>query len=201
MHTDLLLAERARKGDIAAFEEIVTTYEGRVYALALRSTGSTADAADITQEVFLRAWRGLSSFRGDSTLSTWLFRITNNLCVDKARRQSHQVTVPMEEDESNHLPEDREANLPEEAYEQNAVRQEIALAMAELSEEHRMIICLRDIDGFSYEEIARALSLEQGTVKSRLARGRSKLRDILLERGNIELPSASKKQKGGRKHV
>lgn len=83
-----VLLQRAKKGEIAAFEALVNAYERRVYTLALRSTGSEADAADITQEVFLRAYRALPTFRGESGLSTWLYRITVNLCVDLARKNN-----------------------------------------------------------------------------------------------------------------
>lgn len=197
------LVQRAQKGDEAAFEKIVTTYEARVFALALRFTGSPADAADLTQEVFLRAWRSLATFRGDSTLSTWLYRITNNLCLDHARRHTQVATMPLEEEDTGEgrLPEMRAASIPEEALEQGEVQREIAAALEKLSDEHRQMICLRDMDGYTYAEIAEALNLEEGTVKSRLARARSKMREILLARGNISLPSASKGQGRRQNHV
>ena len=88
MTGEKVLLARAKKGEIAAFESLMTAYENRIYTLALRSTGSEHDAADITQEVFLRAWKSLDSFRGDSSLSTWLYRVTANLCVDFARRRA-----------------------------------------------------------------------------------------------------------------
>lgn len=88
MTGEKVLLQRAKKGEMAAFESLVTAYERRVYSLALRSTGSEADAADITQEVFLRAYRSLDTFRGESGFSTWLYRITVNLCVDLARKNN-----------------------------------------------------------------------------------------------------------------
>ena len=110
--------QRAQKGDAAAFEQRVTAYERKVYALALRSTGSEADAADLTQEVFLRAWRSLNSFRGDSTVSTWLYRITMNICIDFSRKKSLQL-VPLADEEGNELPlpDRRTTNSPEAALE------------------------------------------------------------------------------------
>jgi len=185
--------QRAQKGDAAAFEQLVTAYERKVYALALRSTGSEAYAADLTQEVFLRAWRSLNSFRGDSTVSTWLYRITMNICIDFSRKKSLQL-VPLADEEGNELPlpDRRTANSPEAALEQQELSAELQAALQELSEEHRQAILLRDISGLSYQEIGRMLSLEEGTVKSRLSRARRNLRSILIKRGNISLPSASK---------
>ena len=93
---DKHIVAQARRGELSAFEELVTRYEKRVYAIALRSSGSPEDAADITQEVFLRAWRSMKDFRGDSGFATWLFRITMNQCVDYARhKQSQPLTQPL----------------------------------------------------------------------------------------------------------
>lgn len=187
--------QRARKGEIAAFETIVTAYERKIYAFALRSTGSEADAADITQEVFLRAWKSMGKFRGDSSVSTWLYRITMNLCVDHARQKNIQA-VPLTDEEGTELPlpDTRADNLPEAALEGRELSNELQTALGMLTDEHRQIILLRDVSGLSYQEIGRLLTLEEGTVKSRLARARRNLREILIKRGNISLPSASKYQ-------
>ncbi len=185
--------QRAQKGDAAAFEQLVTAYERKVYALALRSTGSEADAADLTQEVFLRAWRSLNSFRGDSTVSTWLYRITMNICIDFSRKKSLQL-VPLSDEEGNELPlpDRRTTNSPEAALENQELSRELNTALKQLTPEHRQAILLRDVSGLTYQEIGRMLALEEGTVKSRLARARRNLRNILIKRGNISLPSASK---------
>ncbi len=189
------LMQRARKGEVAAFEQIVLLYERKVYALALRSTGSEADAADLVQEVFLRAWRSLGKFRGDSTVSTWLYRITMNLCIDFSRRKNFQTTpLVNEEGAALPLPDTHPGNSPEAALDNRELSRELRAALDELSEEHRKIVLLRDVSGLSYQEIGRLLSLEEGTVKSRLARARRNLRAILQKRGNIPLPSASKGQ-------
>ncbi len=195
MADEKALMQRAQQGDTDAFEYIVTAYELKVYALALRSTGSEADAADLTQEVFLRAWRSLSKFRGDSAVSTWLYRITMNICIDFSRRKTVQP-VPLTDEEGTELPlpDNRAAHSPEAALEQQELSAELQAALQELSEEHRQAILLRDISGLSYQEIGRMLSLEEGTVKSRLSRARRNLRSILIKRGNISLPSASKEQ-------
>ena len=185
--------QRAQKGDAAAFEQLVTAYERKVYALALRSTGSEADAADLTQEVFLRAWRSLNSFRGDSTVSTWLYRITMNICIDFSRKKSLQL-VPLSDEEGNELPlpDRRTTNSPEAALENQELSRELNTALKQLTPDHRQAILLRDVSGLTYQEIGRMLALEEGTVKSRLARARRNLRNILIKRGNISLPSASK---------
>lgn len=191
-----VLLQRAKKGEIAAFEALVNAYERRVYALALRSTGSEADAADITQEVFLRAYRALPTFRGESGLSTWLYRITVNLCVDLARKNN--PTDSLDEEHAGSIPETRGAHQPEAALANSELRRELDIALGMISEEHRKIVILRDVAGMSYTDIAAALDLEEGTVKSRLARARKALRKILIERGNISLPSSSKQSERGR---
>lgn len=195
MTGEKVLLQRAKKGEMAAFESLVTAYERRVYSLALRSTGSEADAADITQEVFLRAYRSLDTFRGESGFSTWLYRITVNLCVDLARKNNPAESL--DDEQALEAPETRGAYQPETALANSELRRELDAALSLVSEEHRKIVILRDVAGMSYADIAAALELEEGTVKSRLARARAALRKILIERGNISLPSASKQTESG----
>lgn len=196
---DKHILARARRGELDAFEELVRQYEKRVYAVALRSSGSPEDAADITQEVFLRAWRSIESFRGDSGFSTWLFRITMNLCVDHARHKNAQPqTQPLvvgEEDAERPIPDT--APTPEEHLENSELGRELAAALDEVSEEHRRIVLLRDVSGLSYTEIAEVLEISEGTVKSRLSRARIALRTILQKRGNLLPSAASNDMKGG----
>ncbi|HJA49067.1 MAG TPA: sigma-70 family RNA polymerase sigma factor [Candidatus Agathobaculum intestinipullorum] len=189
---------RARRGETAAFEELVRLYEKRVYAVALRSSGNPEDAADIVQEVFLRAWRSIESFRGDSGLSTWLFRITMNLCVDHARHKHAQPqTQPIVTDDETERPLPDPAPTPEEHLDNRELGRELAAALEEISEEHRRIVLLRDVSGMSYTEIAEVLEISEGTVKSRLSRARIALRKVLLSRGNILQSAASNLSKGG----
>lgn len=201
MTGEKVLLARAKKGEIAAFESLMTAYENRIYSLALRSTGSEQDAADITQEVFLRAWKNLDSFRGDSSLSTWLYRVTSNLCVDFARKKAAEgmpTSIDDEESPAADFVDPSRMGQPEAAAENSELREELQFALAQLSEEHRRVVLLRDVAGMTYTDIARTLGLEEGTVKSRLARARAGLRKILLERGNISLSASSKQAEGRR---
>ena len=201
MTGEKVLLARAKKGEIAAFESLMTAYENRIYSLALRSTGSEQDAADITQEVFLRAWKNLDSFRGDSSLSTWLYRVTSNLCVDFARKKAAEgmpTSIDDEESPAADLADPSRMAQPEAAAENSELREELQFALAQLSEEHRRVVLLRDVAGMTYTDIARTLGLEEGTVKSRLARARASLRKILLERGNISLSASSIQAEGRR---
>ena len=201
MTGEKVLLARAKKGEIAAFESLMTAYENRIYSLALRSTGSEQDAADITQEVFLRAWKNLASFRGDSSLSTWLYRVTSNLCVDFARKKAAEgmpTSIDDEESPAADLADPSRMAQPEAAAENSELREELQFALAQLSEEHRRVVLLRDVASMTYTDIARTLGLEEGTVKSRLARARASLRKILLERGNISLSASSKQAEGRR---
>lgn len=201
MTGEKVLLARAKKGEIAAFESLMTAYENRIYSLALRSTGSEQDAADITQEVFLRVWKNLDSFHGDSSLSTWLYRVTSNLCVDFARKKAAEgmpTSIDDEESPAADLADSSRMAQPEAAAENSELREELQFALAQLSEEHRRVVLLRDVAGMTYTDIARTLGLEEGTVKSRLARARASLRKILLERGNISLSASSKQAEGRR---
>ena len=198
---DKHILAQARRGELDAFEELVRRYEKRVYAIALRSAGSPEDAADITQDVFLRAWRSIESFRGDSGFSTWLFRITMNICVDHARhRQTQPQTMALTNDEDEERPIHDTAPTPEEYLDNSELGRELATALDEVSEKHRRIVLLRDVSGMSYTEIAEILEISEGTVKSRLARARIALRKVLLKRGNILPPASSNQVKGGGTH-
>ena len=174
-------------------------YMATVYRVAVHNAPSPEDAEDITQEVFLRAWRSIEEFRGDSGFSTWLFRITMNLCVDHARHKHAQPqTQPLvmgEEESERPLPDT--APTPEEHLDNSELGRELAAALDEVSEEHRRIVLLRDVSGMSYTEIAEVLEISEGTVKSRLSRARIALRKVLLRRGNLLPSAASNDVKGG----
>ncbi|NCE65236.1 sigma-70 family RNA polymerase sigma factor [Pseudoflavonifractor sp. 524-17] len=196
MSTEQELVSRAQAGDEEAFAALVEQNQTRVYHLALRLTGSPDDAAELTQEAFLSAWRGLGKFQGGSSFSTWLYRLTNNLCIDflrrEKRRRSLSMTVSLDDEE-----EGRQADLPDDRYnphlaaERKELGEAIRAGLASLTPEHRAVLVLREFDGLSYSEIAQLLSLEEGTVKSRIARARLALRNYLISTGNFSPPASS----------
>ena len=131
----------AADGDMAAFEQLVTTHQPAIYRLALRMTGNPEDAADMTQEAFLRAWRGLGSFQADSSLSTWLFRLTSNVCIDFLRAARRHLVVPISgldaDGEEYTLDAPDPAKLPEEELLAREEREELRAAMDLLAPEQR----------------------------------------------------------------
>lgn len=175
--------------------------QGRIYNLALRMTGSPEDAADLCQEAFLNAWRGLGKFQGESSFATWLYRLTTNVCIDflrrEKRRSSLSMTVSLDGEE-----EERQAQLPDERFsphleaERKERRDALRAGLSALSEEHRRVLILRELEGLSYGEIADLLGLEEGTVKSRIARARLALRKALESEGNLLDGIASVRGKG-----
>lgn len=194
------LVRRAQAGEQTAFEELVRAYESRIYAVALRWTGNREDALDISQEVFLRVFRFLGSFDSRSSFSTWLYRVAVNVCKDAVAKRARLQEQPLERSDGE---ENYEAELPDSRYEpeivfENRARGELLTeAIAALPEDQRAVIVLRDVRGLSYQEIGDVLSLEKGTVKSRISRAREKLRVILQTDGNFFARPQSKTAKGG----
>ena len=190
------LLQKARSGDVSAFEEIVRENEKTVYNLALRQLGSREDAEDAAQEVFMKAYTALGSFRGDSKISVWLYRITCNVCTDILRKRKDVVSLSVETEEG-----DTELELPDERFdpvaltERKELREQVAAALQKLPEDSRQILLLREIGGQSYEEIGETLELDIGTVKSRIFRARKKLCALLT--GNISEKPSSNNGKGG----
>lgn len=175
----------AREGDQGAFEELVLLYEKRVLALTQRMCGNPEDAAEAAQEAFLAAWQGLKNFRGDSSFSTWLYRLSANACVDLLRREGRrQAAVSLDDGELN-LDAPSPLPSPQEEAERRELREQIEAGLQALPPEYRVVLVLREIQQLRYDEIAQALELDVGTVKSRISRGRKKLRNFLLERGNF----------------
>ena len=168
--------DRLRAGEASAFEELVTTYQHRVFGVALRMLGNAAEAQDVAQEAFLRAHRALGEFRGDAKLSTWLYAITSRLCLNRLASGERRL-VRQGEETLLRLADDR--RRPDAALERSELESALARAIAELPEERRIVVVLRDIEGLGYEEIARVLDLELGTVRSRLHRARADLKGKL----------------------
>ena len=178
------LIRRAQQGDNGAFEELLLLHQKKVYNLCLRMSANADDALDLSQEAFLRAWRALGQYQCEASFSTWLFRLTSNICIDflrrKKRRQETSLTESYEDsDEGAELSVPDTQPSPEQQAMTNETRIELVRAMEQLSPEHREILQLRVIEGLAYEEIAEILDIRVGTVKSRLARARLALRKIL----------------------
>lgn len=180
------LISQAQRGDQAAFEQLLDRYEKTVYHQALRLVGSPEDAADVTQEVFFKVWRHLPSFRGESSFATWLYRLTDNAALDLLRREKKRRGESSLDDEegASFLPADPSPS-PQQTVERKELRQAVAEGLAQLSEEHRRILVLREINGLSYEQIGDILDLSPGTVKSRMARARTALANFLQKTGNF----------------
>lgn len=192
--TEQELVHSAQKGDTSAFGQLVEAHQSKIYSLCYRMTGNAEDAADLTQEVFLSAWRSLSRFQEQSSFGTWIYRMATNASIDFLRREKRRQVLSMTMEEGS---EERQAQVPDERYsphrllEQKEVRQAVADALAALSPEHRQVLVLREMEGLSYTEMAHLLDLEEGTVKSRLARARLALKDFLQKSGNFFVPEPS----------
>ena len=188
-------------GDANAFETLVLEYEKNVYNIALRMTGNSEDAADMTQEAFIKAYNSLQSFRGDSKFSVWLYRIVSNVCLDflrsKNRRPTVSLSVEDDDGEDAQLDVADESQSPELLLDRKLTRDSVRRGLDSLPPDYRQILLLREVQGLSYDEIAQALSLEVGTVKSRIFRARKRLCTFLIDDGNISDFSSSGKMKGG----
>lgn len=186
--------EAARQGDQDAFAQLVRLYEKRVFALTLRMCKNPEDAAEAAQEAFLAAWQGLRFFRGESSFSTWLYRLASNASVDLLRREGrHRAAAgPSLDDAELNLDVPAPAASPQEQAERSELREQIEAGLAALPPDYRQVLILREIHQRTYDEIADILSLDLGTVKSRISRGRKQLRNFLLRSGNFSATPPSK---------
>jgi RNA polymerase sigma-70 factor (ECF subfamily) len=182
---DRLLVDRFKNGDQSAFNEMVSRYWDRIYAMVNQLLRNQQDAEEVTQDAFIRAHRGLANFRGDSAFSTWLYQIATNLARNRywywwrrKRDKSVSFDAPVSADNSTTLAEVLPAELetPEDATVTQEFVTRIATGMEKLSAKHREILILRNVKNLSYEEIAEILTISVGTVKSRIARARESLR-------------------------
>ncbi len=188
MITEQELVARAGAGDQSAFEQLLVQNQDRVFSLALRMVGSREDAADLAQEAFLKAWTGLPSFQGDSSFSTWIYRLTTNVCIDFIRKQQRRrdiQTVASLEDEENWTEPADVSQDPQHRLEEQERSEALDRGLRSLPDHHRQVLVMREMGGLSYQEIAQTLELDLGTVKSRIARGRNALRKFLLAEGNL----------------
>lgn len=195
------LVRLAKKGDTDAFEQLVEMHSSRIYSIALRMVGNPVDAEDLAQEAFLRIWRGLEGFNMDAKFSTWVYRLTTNVCIDYLRKEKKNNNVPLftEDDEGEEtelqIPDQRCS--PEQKMEQEQLLRSVEQAMNSLDPQYRQILTLRELGGLSYDEISRQLDLKEGTVKSRIARAREQMRRLLMADGNFSGWGSSDNVKGG----
>lgn len=170
---------RASGGDASAFNRLMEQHERRMYAVALRMCQNREDAQDCLQEAMLRIYRSIGSFKFQSSFSTWAYRITMNTCLDELRRKKNKQNASLDSLlEVGFSPSDG-INAPEQQAIQSDLRRTLHNAIGELPEDMRSAIVLRDLQGMAYEEIAQALDVNVGTIKSRISRGREKLREKL----------------------
>lgn len=194
--TEEELIAKAAQGDQDAFAGLLELHQGKVYGLTLRLTGSPEDAMELTQETFFNAWRGLPNFHADSKFSTWLYRLATNATIDFLRREKRRravsvVPLAQEDDPDRALDIPDRRFTPQGELERRELQEAIQRGLEQLSFEHRQVLVLREVNGLSYGEIAQIVGIEEGTVKSRIARARLALRKILLADGNFSLPEAS----------
>ncbi|WP_236904913.1 RNA polymerase sigma factor [Clostridium formicaceticum] len=183
-HQEDVLIEKAKKGDVESFELLIGAYQKKAFNIAYRILGNLEDANDMTQEALVKVYRSIHNFKGNSSFSTWLYSIVNNVCIDFIRKnkKTKLLYIDGQQEEgayTKELPD--EMNTPECLFEKNEVKKMIHDAINQLNYEQRKIIVLRDIQGFSYQEIAEILDISVGTVKSRINRGRNHLKLLIGE--------------------
>jgi len=183
--------KEAQKGSVAAFNQLVMAYQGTAYNVAYRVIGNGDAAADACQEAFLKAYQAIKQYRGGS-FKSWLLRIVTNACYDQMRYKSRRPATSLEDmTENSDDPSEKLVNgseRPEESILRGELNDLIQVGINHLPEDQRMILVLSDVQGFSYQEIAEIVGQPLGTIKSRLSRGRQRLRDFLLEQKEL-LPS------------
>lgn len=184
-----LMIERVINGETEAFEALVIENQKKVYNLALKMVGDENDALDLSQDAFIKAFRGLDNFRSDCRFSVWLYRLTYNVCIDHLRKKRRlnqtSLTVTDEDGQTSEMEISDVRYSPDQVSERMEIRQAIESGLHELSPEHREIFIMREISGMTYGEIAQTLQISEGTVKSRLARARMYLAKILSKNGTF----------------
>lgn len=183
---DHAVVAQCQRGELQAYEILVTRYRQRVYGLAYGMLRNEQDARDVAQETFVRAWLAIKKFKRDSSFYTWIYRITTNLCIDFVRKRERQATTPFAEeidpDTAASVAAPPSANpLPVRELERKELREQIDAALRELSPAHRAVIQLREFEGLDYAEIARLVGCSIGTVMSRLHYARKHLQKLLSE--------------------
>lgn len=183
---DQALVERAVQGDQKAFRQLVERYQRKVYTIAFGVVRNPDTALDITQDAFVRVHKNLATFKGDSSFYTWIYRIVLNLCIDRKRRQARQAEVDYDDgishgDGFTDGPTLASTGIdnPAQAAHRKELVEHMDRALATLSEEHKAILLMREVDGLSYEELAESLDIPKGTVMSRLFHARKNFQKSL----------------------
>lgn len=185
------IIDRIKKGDKNSFEQLIDMYQKKVYNIAYGILGCKEDAGDATQEAFLKVYRAIDGFNAQANFYTWLYRIASNVCMDMLRKRKRErfvffgLSYKNENGDEQDMQIEDTALKPDEQLIKEEQKQVILKAIASLKDDYRIIVVLRDINGLSYDEIAEVLKLSPGTVKSRLNRARSALKDRLIN--NTEL--------------
>lgn len=183
---EALFVSRLKANEDAAYDELVRMYSGPMYHVAYRMTGDAAEASDAVQDIFLKIFRNIGGFKGEAALKTWIFKIAFSEILNRLRwwkRRHRYATLSLDESPNGNAPGAGVADAgptPEEVLQAKEREDAIQQALRRLSHEHRSIIVLRDIEGFSYSDIADVLGISMGTVKSRLARARADLKKSLM---------------------
>ena len=177
---EILLIKSAQKGKAAALEALLFAYEKKIYNVAYRYMGNEADACDMAQEALLKICKSMRTFRIGSSFQSWVYRLTVNTCLDYLRKRKKEPVSLESVMQSGSEFEDQSSASPEAHILSIEKGDHIQKAINTLCQNHRITVILRDIEGLSYDEIADALSVSIGTVKSRLSRGRQRLKEILL---------------------
>ncbi|MBQ9267543.1 MAG: sigma-70 family RNA polymerase sigma factor [Clostridia bacterium] len=182
------LVRRAKDGDLKAYEEIISLYEKKVFSTIYYMVKNDNEIEDIAQEVFIKIYKNLGNFKEESTLYTWIYRITINVCIDEIKKRKKVVyldeTIDTEDGEMElQLPD--ESKSPSEIVEENDLKERLERCIRKLPENQRIMIVLRDIKGFTYMEIAEMLKMNLGTVKSKINRARASLKELLDEDGTF----------------
>lgn len=182
------VVEACKRGEPLAFEELIRLTHAEVYSLALRLAGNPDDAAEISQETYMKLLRTIKQFRGDSKFSTWLYRVTSSVAISSLRKRSRQrLDVPLEEEDWRALPAG-ESSDPALDLERRMLRDKLDRAIQELPAGYRTVVVMKDIYGFSLNEIGKELGISEGAAKVRLFRARQRLKETLYEDGPAEYP-------------
>ncbi len=193
---DEKLVKKVKNGDADAFEQIIIKYEKKIFGLIYNMLRNENEIEDVAQEVFIKVYKNLDKFNGDSSLYTWIYKIATNLCLDQIKKRKEVIYIDekLQLDDGEveiQIPSDEK--LQDEIYEQKELKQKLESCIDKLPEKQKVMIVLRDIKGLSYDEIAEILDLKLGTVKSQINRARLKLKELLEKDGTFVEYIESKK--------